>query len=144
MLGNKYVLVDSDALIGLIDEDDILHKKAIQISQFLSRNDYVVLVPYPTILEAATALSRGIKKPELARKLLDDYSNYSQPTLEEKSVAKVVPSVFDSKSSKKNTPFDCYLVALARLNKVNLIFSFDSFYKKQCLILAVEVIEKGL
>ncbi|MDP3994268.1 MAG: PIN domain-containing protein [bacterium] len=140
MPGNKFVLVDSDALIGLICKDDALHARAIAVSKYLSEKGFVTMVPYPIVLEAATALFRGLKKSESAKRLLEDYSDFSQPELEERPVAKIVPSIFNSKSSKKNTPFDCYLAALARLNKINLIFSFDSFYKKQGLTLAEELI----
>jgi predicted nucleic acid-binding protein len=135
MPGNKFVLVDSDALIGLIHKDDALHARAVVVSKYLSKNGFVIIIPYPIVLEAATALFRGLKKSDLAKRLLEDYSDFSQPELEERLVAKIIPGIFNSKASKKNTPFDCYLVALARLNKINLIFSFDSFYKKQGLTL---------
>lgn len=131
MPGDKFVLVDSDALIGLIHKDDVLHARAVAVSRYLSKNDFVIIIPYPIVLEAATALSRGAKRPDLAKRLLFDYSDFSQPELAENLIAKEVSKIFDPKASRKNTPFDCYLAALAKLNKINLVFSFDSFYKKQ-------------
>lgn len=139
MPGNKLVLVDSDALIGLIHKDDALHRRAIAVSRYLSRNDFVVVIPYPIVLEAATALARGAKRPDLAKRLLVDYSAFSQPELVENLIAKEVSKIFDPKASKKNTPFDCYLVALAKLNKINFVFSFDSFYQKLGLTLVEEM-----
>jgi len=77
----------------------------------------------------ASFLSRGAKRPDLAKRLLVDYSDFSQPELAENLIAEEVSKIFDPKASRKNTPFDCYLAALVKLNKINLVFSFDSLQK---------------
>lgn len=39
---------------------------------------------------------------------------------------------FDPNATKKNTPFDCAVVAVADKYKADYIFSFDDFYVKKC------------
>lgn len=134
--GNNLVIVDSDALIGLINENDDLHERCVLVSRFLDQSNYVTVIPYPIVLEASTSLSRSINRPDLAKQLLQDYAQLEQPTLVELTVADRVAESFNPTSSKKNTPFDHYVAALAKLNHIDVIFSFDRFYEKQGLTLA--------
>jgi len=135
------ILVDSDALIGLINVQDALHNKSVKISDFLSQNSFDPIVPYTIVLEAATALAKdkAIRRPDLAAKLLQDFSKTTQPNIN-LEVKNLVSKLYNSKTSTKNTPFDHYLLALAKKNRIKYIFSFDKFYKKQGLTLAKELL----
>ncbi|PIR42414.1 hypothetical protein CO058_02430 [candidate division WWE3 bacterium CG_4_9_14_0_2_um_filter_35_11] len=130
---NNSVIVDSDALIGLIHENDLLHKRCVKISDYLAQNNFVTIVCYTTVLEASTTLSRSINRPDLAKKLLQDFAQIKQPSFLEIGIAPLVAEAFDEKASKRNTPFDHYVAAVAKLNDIKLVFSFDSFYEKQGL-----------
>ena len=125
------VIVDSDALIGLISDDDKLHERCLQIQRYLIQNNLQLVIPYPIVLEAASALARVMNRPDLTAKLLNDYEE-SDDQMDYK-VATLVANLYNPKTSKKNTPFDHYVLALAKKNNIQYIFSFDSFYKKNGL-----------
>lgn len=141
--GNR-VLTDSDALIGLINETDALHKRCRIVLQFLSEKKFKTITPYPIVLEAATALAKDklIRRPDLAYKLLQKFAGlegiYKFLDLD---VSDLVVSLYKPKTSKKNSPFDYYLLALAKKNKIKYVFSFDSFYEKRGLILIESIIK---
>ena len=139
---NTTVIVDADALIGLIHDDDKLHDRCLKISKYLSSNSCGTVVPYPIVLEAATTLSRetSIARPDLAAKLLSDYSYIEGGPTFTYNVAALVTELYDPKTSKKNTPFDHYVLALAKKNDIKYVFSFDSFYKKNGLTLMEDVV----
>ena len=139
---NTTVIVDSDALIGLIHDDDKLHDRCLKISEYLSLNSFTTLVPYPIVLEAATTLSRdtSIARPDLAAKLLSDYAYIEDEPTFTYDVAALVTELYAPKTSKKNTPFDHYVLALAKKNDIKYVFSFDSFYEKKGLTLMEDVV----
>lgn len=140
--GNSIVIIDSDALIGLINEDDKLHEWCLEISEYLSVNNSISVVPYTIVLEAATTLARDnkISRSDLAAKLLLDYAEIDYPPELNLNVSRQVSELYNPKTSKKNTPFDHYLLALAKENNIKYVFSFDEFYKKKGLILMKDVI----
>lgn len=141
--GNNTVIVDSDALIGLINETDKLHDRCLEVSQFLSLNSCGTVVPYPIVLEAATTLSRtGVARPDLAAKLLQDYATIEDEPTYDSDVSGLVARFYNPKTSKKNTPFDHYVLALAKKNNIQYVFSFDSFYKKNGLTLIEDLVKK--
>lgn len=100
-------------------------------------------MPYAIVLEAATTLSRPrINRPDLAESLLNYY------LIAEKGVknlnfevAELVAEIYDPKSSKKNTPFDHYVLAIAKKNNIKYVFSFDAFYEKNGLTLAEDLLK---
>lgn len=141
--GNKKVIVDSDALIGLIHKDDSLHKRCFGLSEFLSANGFTAVVPYPIVLEAATALAKDktIRRPDLAARLLKDHSLLRGDDIEWAGVNKLVSKLYNPRTSKQNSPFDYYLLAVAKLNDIDLVFSFDSFYRKQGLRLVEDIVK---
>lgn len=144
MLGTNLVIVDSDGLIGLVNSNDTNHAKCLEISNYLASNSLGTIVPYPIVLEAATALARDTKlnRPDLAAEILTAHAHIeSQPNLDE-NVASLVSELFQNNTSRKNTPFDYYLLALAKKNGIKYVFSFDSFYKKQGLIPVEELLKK--
>lgn len=144
MLGiNNIILVDSDGLIGLSNKTDPNHEKCLDISKYLLKNSFVTVTPYPIVLEAATALSRDskINRPDLANKILENYIQYGEKAEIDEDVAAQVRDTFSKNTSRKNTPFDHYLCALAKKNNIKYVFSFDAFYKKQGLTLAEELLK---
>lgn len=132
------VIVDSDALVGLLSDDDKLHERCIQIQQYIVQNNLNLVIPYSIVLEAATVLARIKNQPELTAKLLSDYEENNEQI--DYMVATLVAKLYNPKTSKKNTPFDHYVLALAKENGIKYIFSFDSFYKKNGLILMEDLV----
>lgn len=140
--GIDSVLVDSSALIGIFHAEDKLHVRSMGVLDYFEKQKTTLIVPFPIVLESATSLSRRINRPDLSKKLLEDFLLIKQPQLIEEDIPRIVAQLFKEKGSKKNTPFDYYLLALAKRNSVSIIFSFDSFYKKNGLQLAEELLEK--
>lgn len=141
MSGNN-VIVDADALIGLLNETDELHTRCLQISTFLEEQQITPLIPYPIVLEAATALAKDktIRRPDLAHLLLKKYAAIDDTQWERANLPPTVAELYDPKTSKKNTPFDYYVLACAKKNNIAMVFSFDIFYKKHGLRLAEELL----
>ena len=139
MPGTKQVLIDADALVGLINQSDALHSRSLRIVRFLAKNNLATIVLPSTILEAATALSRGIKRPDLAKELLADYSRLEPVELPSEIFSKLI-SIYDPTVTTKNTPFDYFLLAYAKIKQIDIIFSFDRFYEKQGLTLAEKLL----
>ena len=137
---NNLVIVDADALIGLINEGDVLHDRCVKARNFLAKNNFSTIVCYSTVLEASTTLSRAINRPDLALKLLQDFAKVKQTYFSELGAMEIVAGRFYPKSSKKHTPFDHYVLAVAELNNISLVFSFDSFYKKEGLTLVEDIL----
>ncbi|MBI2028094.1 MAG: PIN domain-containing protein [Candidatus Levybacteria bacterium] len=108
----------------------------------MAKNSYATIVPYPIVLEAATTLARDktIKRPDLAYKLLQDYSSVEEKPFYDSNVESLVAKLYNPRTSKRNSPFDHYVLALAKKNDIKLIFSFDSFYKKNGLTLMKDVV----
>ena|SRR3989344_4303198 len=134
------VIVDSDALIGLISDDDNLHKRCLQIQRYLISNNLQLVIPYSVVLEAGSALARVKNRPDLTAKLLNDYEESDDQV--NYIVATLVAKLYNPKTSKKNTPFDHYVLALAKKNDIKYVFSFDSFYKKNGLTLVEDLVKK--
>lgn len=137
-ISGRVVITDSDALIGLVSSEDLLHKQCVKISQYLRNNNIDTVTPYPIVLEAATVLARVLERHDLALKILQDYTSAEDRI--DTDVSDLVAKLFTSRTSKKNTPFDHYVLALARKNNIQYVFSFDSFYKKNGLTLMEDLI----
>jgi predicted nucleic acid-binding protein len=136
---SKLCLVDSDALIGALHDNDLLHKRCLKILDYVNQNDISLTVVYPLVLEAATTLSRRLNHPELAGKLLRDFSSIENSDID-LEVGEIVADLYQPKTSKKNTPFDHYVLALAKKNNIKHIFSFNDFYKKNGLTLLEDLL----
>jgi predicted nucleic acid-binding protein len=144
ILGNKTVVLDSDALIGLIHENDALHPKCLAIAEYLQHNSFATIVPYPIILEAATALAKDktIRRADLSAQLLQDFASIETNPVEDfNQISKMVTDLYHPRTSTKNTPFDFYVLATAKFHQVEYIFSFDEFYKKRGLKLTKDLLD---
>lgn len=141
MPGNNIVIVDTDAIIGLIHTDDALHARCLAIAMYLAENTFTTIVPFPIILESATVLAKDktIKRPDLAKKLLMDYAKLTFPS-QDANLMKELAQVYDPRTSRKNTPFDFFVLTSAKIQNIRVVFSFDSFYKKQGLTLAEDLL----
>ena len=133
--GNELVVFDTDALVGLANKEDSLHERCLAAMDYLETNRFKAVITYPIILEAATVLAKDkqILKPELAKGLLEKFRRGELPEGIDLDVGELVAQVYNPKTSKKNSPFDHYVLALAKKNGIKYIFSFDEFYKKNGL-----------
>lgn len=141
MPGNNTVIVDTDAIVGLIHTDDTLHKRCLAVATYLAQNSFATVVPGPIVLEAATVLAKDktIKRPDLAKRLLLDYARLIPPSLDARIFSDLAQT-YNPHTSVKNTPFDFFVLASAKAQNITIVFSFDSFYKKHGLTPAEELL----
>lgn len=134
------VIVDADAIIAQINQNDKHHQAAMAISGSLVDLGAQVIYPATAVAEAVTFIQRPLNNPSAA------YGTAQLMTDPSVQVAEVNQQTLNSavkylspKASKKNTLFDCIVVAIARESHADMIFSFDHFYKKQGFKLTSEV-----
>lgn len=136
------IVVDADGLIALANEADANHRKAVAISTALIENNATILVPVTAVIEALTALKRGVKRPDLTKTIIDQCVSGIIPVIDVTSdILSPAYSYFNPDGSKKDTFFDAVIVALAKKNDADAIFSFDKGYKKTDVPLISDVLK---
>lgn len=134
------IVVDADAIIAQTNPDDVLHKKAQEISSTLVAKKARIIYPSTAIIEASAHIQRVLKDSlsafriaQLARDPIFEIAGVDQ------SILSTALDYFSPTTSKKNTLFDCVVAATAQEYKADAIFSFDKFYKTKGFNLASEL-----
>jgi predicted nucleic acid-binding protein len=123
------VIIDSDALIAILNENDLLSRQAGEIVKYLAKENAQIIYPITTITESVTTLIRKFKKPTLAVKIIDQIKGselYIQAA-DDKLLTEAL-SIFNPTASKKCTIFDAIVAATAKKLNTPYIFSFDKWY----------------
>lgn len=142
MLGvNKVVIGDADLLVALAYKNDSNHERAVKITEKLLERLYGIKFPNTAILEAITALKRGLNKPDLAEKINHQYQQGAFDVIYvDASIQLEASKIFNQVVSKKNTIFDAIVMATAIIQKADGIASFDGWYRKKGIKLMEEII----
>ena len=133
MRKDKTVLIDSDAFIAFIKENDSNHNKAKKIFKQLERKNINFITSNYVFAETVTVISQRIghktalefienvrsSKSLIATRWVDEH-------LEEMAI-----NIFKSQISKNVSFVDCANMALMNYYNLSAIFSFDAIYKKQ-------------
>lgn len=129
---SKVVVGDADSLIALAYKADPSHIKAQKISKFLIDQGYEIVYPNTAILEAITALKRGLDLPNEAH-LLNRQYQAGAFTVEfvNEEIQQKASQRFEKTASKKNTIFDAVVAEVAVKLAAEYIFSFDEWYSKE-------------
>lgn len=124
----RKILVDADALIALAFVDDGNNKKAESIARGLT-DDFLCITQF-TIIEVVTVLSKKVSH-KLAKTYLEflRQKNYEEFVIDERN-KKMADEIFIAQNKKGISWIDCFNVAVYKLNNLDMIFSFDKFYKK--------------
>jgi predicted nucleic acid-binding protein len=134
------LVVDADAFIAYVDEDDAHAEKTITILQACVEREMILLYPATVIVEAVTTLQRRLRKPFLAQKIVDEVQAQQfiiEPVTQE--IIEAAASLFRTEGSKHHTLFDAVVAAMARKLNARAVFSFDAWYKSQDLSLARDI-----
>ena len=133
----KTVVVDTDALIALVNKDDALASDAVRTLQDLYANEVKLVYPSTTIVEAITTFQRKLSNSSLAGDIAQmlrggqfNIVPVDQNILEEAEL------LFKPDGSKQNTMFDAVVAVVANAINADAIFSFDRWYEKVGLRLA--------
>jgi predicted nucleic acid-binding protein len=135
-------LIDSDALIALMKEDDINNIRAKKIFNKVSNLDVMFIMTCYVFSEVVTVLSQRVGY-NIALKFIDTVKSsegglrviYADRMMEDATV-----EVFKKQSSKNISFVDCLNIAVLKNNYANCIFSFDKVYKKNGCKLLEEIL----
>lgn len=125
------VLLDTDALVALVKEDDSNHLKAVAIYQKLKTEKISFFLSPFTTAETATVLSYKLSH-QSAKEFLRGMRENDLPVLALEQDSELADKWFLKQNKKGTSYFDCYNMALLDRYKkqFNAIFSFDSVYKR--------------
>lgn len=139
----KTVVVDSDSIFALYNPNDPLNAKATRTFQQLITQSFQFIYPTSVVFEIVSLFQRVLPVSAITKQLIDMIRN-DQLLIHvvDTDILKESAMLFDPSGSKKNTLIDCSVVAVARKIKADGVFAYDSFYTKQGLKLAEELIEK--
>lgn len=128
----KIVVADADILVALAFEGDNNHEKAKDITRGLRERLYDVYFPNTAILEAITALKRGLSQPSKAHLINRQYLTGAFDVIYvNEEIQQEASRLFEEKAdSKKNTIFDAVVAVVARKLSADAVFSFDNWYTK--------------
>ena len=128
-------VIDTDALIGLADRSDALHKPATRIAEaLLHRKARVLLLP-TTLTEFATVAAKEMGLTQAKKAVHVLLNRYTLLAVDEVLAFEAV-KIYDRQTSKKNTLFDCYVMAMAVRVSADCIFAFDAGYTHNNFALA--------
>lgn len=130
------VIIDTDALLGLFNAKDALHKQSLRLAEKLLKKRANIFILPTTLAEfALLASSRvGLDQTQAAIKHLSD-SDYLPVEISE-NITKATVDLYLKQTSKEESLFDCYVMTGAIIVKADFIFSFDQGYKKNGFNLA--------
>lgn len=139
----KTVVVDSDAIYAIYNPDDPLNTRATKTLQGLIENEFRLIYPTSVIFESISLFQRVSPSPTVTKLLIEMIeSDELLIYVVDKETLKQSTKIFNPTGTKKNTLVDCSVVAIAKKIKAAGVFAYDSFYKKQGLKLAEDLIEK--
>ena len=137
----KTVIVDSDALIALLNKDDLLANKAIKTLEGLHKLEARLLYPATTLVETTTTLQRRLSNATLTRDIVKMIKESQFPIVAvAQETIESAEELFNPSGSKQNTLFDAVVAVIAKQQKADAVFSFDSWYEKVGLTLAYKII----
>lgn len=128
----KIVVGDADILVALAFEGDNNHEKVKEIARGLREKLYDVYFPNTAILEAITALRRGLSQPSKAYLINRQYQQgaFDVIYVDEEIQLKASKLFGEKANSKQNTIFDALVATIAEKESADGIFSFDNWYAK--------------
>lgn len=139
----KTVVVDTDALIALINKGDTLATKSIEILGVLYKKEVKLIYPATTIVEAITTVQRKLSNPMLATELAQMLrSGQFDIVAVDQEILELAETLFKPGGSKQNTMFDSIVAAVAKTLGADAIFSFDKWYEKIGLKLATSLVQE--
>ena len=137
----KIVVVDSDSIFAIYNPNDSLNKQATQTFQQLIAQGFQLIYPTSVIFEVISLFQRVLPTPKVTAGLVAMIKNDQLPIhVVDLDTLKESAALFDPSGSKKNTLIDCSVVIIAKKIKARGVFAYDSFYTKQGLKLAEDLI----
>ena len=124
-------IIDTDAMLALINPTDALHKKAkALLGQLYAQNAHLFILPTTLSEFSLLSVSRfGLAKTKDVVRVWTE--GVSQELLEiDDALTQAAVKLFFYQTSKKESMFDCFVMAAAQKYRADCIFSFDRGYQK--------------
>lgn len=127
------IFVDSSALVALYNHNDPSYHKAQEISNNLIKNDAVLYLAYPNVLETATIIRKKVGIVP-ALHFLKELKNGELILLEENNeIKEKAEEIFIKSKIRDLSLFDCLDFALMEFYELDAAFTFDKHYKQMGL-----------
>ena len=137
----KIVVVDSDSIFAIYNPNDPLNKQATQTFQQLIVQGFQLIYPTSVIFEVISLFQRVLPTPKVTAGLIEMIKdNQLSVYAVDSDILQESAALFDPFGSKKNTLIDCSVVVIAKKVKARGVFAYDSFYTKQGLKLAENLV----
>lgn len=135
-----HCLIDSDAFVGWMLENDANHQKARRGFEYLCAQRARIATSTMVVTETATVLSHR-KGQELARLFLDRViAEGDMPVVfVTEALHNEALEIFKSQTKKGTSVTDCANVAIVRKLCIPKIFSFDKAYSRRFDLAVLEV-----
>lgn len=137
------VVVDSDAIFAIYNPNDPLNVTATQTLHRLISQNFQLIYPTAVIFEVISLFQRVLPSPKITKKIIEMIKNdLLLIHAVDNGILKESATLFDPAGTKKNTLIDCSVVAVAKKIKAKGVFAYGSFYSKQGLKLAEQLVEE--
>jgi len=136
------VVVDSDAIYALYVPHDPLNIRATKTFQHLISQGFELIYPTSVLFEIISLFQRVLPTPAVTAKIIEKIKN-DQLIIHtvDTDILKEATALFSPEGSRKNTLIDCSVVVVAKKIKADAVFAYDSFYTKQGLKTAEDLIK---
>lgn len=127
------VVVDSSALISLMNVADQLHEQAIAINEVLVRQDWRVLVPCDVFSETLNAVGKKIGRPEaieIGQVLIEQHLAGAFEFVHAEPSWYASALTIQKRGAGNPSFIDCLVMALATVHGAQHIFGFDATFRK--------------
>lgn len=134
-MSTTVVILDSSALIAQINVQDLWHKRADEIAEFIARTNRHVVLPAEVLAETLNRIGNNVGRLEAARAgnaLLARFATgdillaHSHPGLLAASLA-LLKTVREAQD-KRPSFVDCLVMATANVYETREIFGFDAVF----------------
>lgn len=134
------IVVDSDALIALLYEQDNHAPEAQITMEALIEREAELIYPSSVLIEVITTLQGRLRIAHIASTLVSFIQNEELIIVSvDNTILLDTTNYFDIKGSKRNTLFDAVVASVAKNYNADAIFSFDTWYQKKGFRLAKEL-----
>jgi predicted nucleic acid-binding protein len=124
------VVVDSDALIGLVLYYDTRHEHVVEFFQALNIRKAHVIIPTTVVAETITLLKRRSQDPLVTTALQDLLAGDDVAIVDvTKETISRAFDLFSRQADHSYTFFDAIVAVVARQYHVDAVFSFNEWYK---------------
>lgn len=130
MVSARKLLVDADAFVALVCQNDSNHQRAEIFQEQIIKDNFELIISDPALGEAITVISQkeGLK---VAVKFAEEALVSPIEIIEvDSQLRREGLDIFKKQTSKNSRFTDCINMAIMQKMGLNTIFSFDIQYKK--------------